>query len=210
MDNPGIEHWNSLLHELAYLRDHPYAQITYQIPNNRYFEIDGYYYPMLPNTLYCFVDADFASTDIDTHRSVNGNIIYFNGGSVSWKSGLQRKVSSNTTEAEYRALHDACTECIWLRHILNELGYTHQGPAIVFEDNSSTIRVSDNPVSTSKLRHIDTIHHQTREFIADGKIMILKIKTENQLADIMTKPLKSTIFSYLIQGILLFIQYYFN
>jgi hypothetical protein len=165
---------------------------------------------MEPHKLYCFVDADFASTDIDTRRSVTGYIIYFNGGPISWKSGLQRKVSSNTTEAEYRALHDACKECIWLSHILRELGYTHQGPVIVFEDNSSTIRVCDNPISASQLKHIDTVYHQTREFIADGKIMILKLNTKNQLADIMTKPLSPTIFQYLIQGILTFISGYFQ
>ena len=114
MDNPGFEHWQQLLEVLAYLRDHPHAYITYSTPSYRTYEVNDTLYSMIPNTLYCFVDADFASSDLDRRRSVTCYVIYFNGGIISWRSSLQKTPSSSSTEAEYKALHEACKEVLWL------------------------------------------------------------------------------------------------
>jgi hypothetical protein len=187
MVNFCAEHWNSLLHLLAYLRDYPYAYISYKNPFEIVYSIDGNTHHMEANRLYCFVDADFASSDIDSRRSVTGYIVFFNGGIISWKSSLQRRTSSSSTEAEYRALHDACRECVWLTRILDELGYAHTSPIIMFEDNTSTIAATQNPVAHSKLKHLETVYHQIRDFIADGKVSVTHIETEYQLADLLTK-----------------------
>jgi len=189
MDNPGIEHWNCLLHLLAYIRDHPYAYITYRIPQGVTFLIDDQVYSIEPNRLYCFVDADFASSDLDNRRSVTGYIIFFNSGIISWKSALQRRTSASSTEAEYRALHEACKECIWLTHILNELGFKHDKPVIMFEDNTSPIAATQNPVAHSKLKHLETIYHQIRDFINDDRVVVTHVDTDHQLADLLTKSL---------------------
>ena len=187
MDNPGYDHWLALLNLLAHIRDYPHAQIIYRDPSEILYSVNGVIYNMEPNRLYCFVDADFATSDPDKRRSVTGYVIFFNGGIISWKSVLQRRTSSSSTEAEYRALHEAARECIWLTHILNELGFPHTSPVMIFEDNTSTIAATVNPVAHSKLKHLETIYHQTRDFIADGKIKVVHIDTEHQLADQLTK-----------------------
>lgn len=202
MDNPAPLHWQQLLLVLAYLRDHPHSYINYSANTTKYFELEGVTYPMLPNTLYCYVDADFASTDIDTRKSVTGYAIYFNGGLISWKSGLQKTVSASSTEAEYKAMHEASKEVIWFMNILTELGHSHLGSAYMFEDNTSTIRVFENPVSSSNLKHIDTIYHQVREFIAQGKITVYHIPTHQQLADILTKPLPAFVHNTLASALM--------
>jgi hypothetical protein len=204
MTNPGPPHWNALLHLLAYLRDNPYAEITYGKPNNVTYVLNGYTYTMEPNRLYCFVDADFASSDVDTRRSVTGYVIFLNGGIVSWKSALQRRTSASSTESEYRSLHDACRECIWLTHILKEFGLESPPPVVMFEDNTSTIAATKNPVSHSKLKHLDTIYHQVRDFVKDGQIIITHISTEDRLADLFTKPLNSPKTQFLSHQILNF------
>jgi hypothetical protein len=185
--NPGEAHWNALLHLVAYIRDFPKAYISYKNPQYIQYTIDDQLYHMEANRLYCFVDADFASSDNDNRRSVTGYVIFFNSGIISWKSSLQRRTSSSSTEAEYRALHEACRECIWLTRILDELGYSHTAPIIIFEDNTSTIAATQNPVAHSKLKHLDTIYHQIRDFIADGQVIVTHIETEFQLADLLTK-----------------------
>jgi hypothetical protein len=187
MDNPGLEHWNCLLHLLAYLRQYPNARITYTTPTAQPFSL-GQQLVMVPHQLYCFVDADYASTDLDTRRSVTGYIIFFNSGIISWKSGLQRRTSTSSTEAEYRALNEACKECLWLTHLLQELGFPLTSPVFVFEDNTSTIAATQNPVSHSKLKHLEVIYHQIRDFIKDQKVIVAHIDTQNQLADLLTKP----------------------
>jgi hypothetical protein len=190
MDNPAMIHWSHLLNVLAYLRDNPRAHITYSSTPFRYYPSDASTaHLMNRNQLYVYVDADFASTDVDSRKSVTGYLVYFNGGLISWRSGLQKTVSSSSSEAEYKALHDASKEVIWLTNILKELGYYQNTPAIMFEDNTNTIRLSENSVASSNLKHIDTIYHQIREFVQHGKIAILHIPTVQQLADLLTKPL---------------------
>ena len=202
MDNPGIQHWNQLLNVVAYLRDHPNANISYNNPTNKLYKIDNTVYHMQRNTLYCFVDSDFASSDLDNRRSTTGYVIYYNGGIISWKSSLQKTTSTSSTEAEYKALHEACKEVVWLTHLLKELGYPHNSPVIVFEDNTSTIRASENPVSMSQLKHIDTKYHQIRDFISEGKVAVCHVESINNVADILTKALSHMQHQYLTQAII--------
>ncbi len=202
MDNPGITHWNSLLRQLAYIRDHPKATITYQTPSQTYYTIDGKVHSMKPNHLYVYVDADYASSDLDSRKSVSGYLIFFNGGIIAWKTLLQKTVSTSTTEAEYKALHESVKEVVWLSHILTELGYPQSEPIIIFEDNTSAISASDNPVEHTKLKHIDTIYHQTREFMARGIICTVHVATNYQFADLLTKAHSAANFHYLASNII--------
>jgi hypothetical protein len=188
-ENHDIQHWNTLLNIVAYLRDQPYAYIIYKNPEHIQFQIDGTTYNMESNRLYCFVDSDFASTDIENRRSTTGYVIFFNSGIISWKSILQRRTSTSSTEAEYRALHEAAKECIWLLRILQELKVDTVSPVMIFEDNTSAIAATENPVAHSKLKHLETIYHQIRDFIADKLVKVHYIETKDQLADILTKPL---------------------
>ena len=151
--------------------------------------MDGQTFHMERNRIYVWVDADFASSDIQTRRSVTGYIIMMNNAPISWKSSLQRRVSSSSTEAEYRALHEASKEAIWLTRILTELGYNMMEPVLIFEDNSSTIAATQNPVSHSKLKHLDSIYHQIRDFVSNNEVQIVHIESEKQHADMMTKIL---------------------
>lgn len=202
MDNPGIDHWTQLLNTLAYVRDHPNASIVYSDPQHMTYCHHGQIYNMKPNQLYCFVDADFASSDTDNRFSTSGYIILFNGGAVSWKSQKQRRVAGSPTEAEYIALYEASKEVIWLKNILNELGFDTPNPALIFEDNTSTIRAAYNPVEHSKLKHLDISYHAVRQFIELNKVAVISISTENQIADILTKSLPTKQFEYLRNPIL--------
>lgn len=189
MDNPGIDHWNQLLNTLAYIRDHSKASIVYSNPEHMTYTHHGHTHHMQPNRLYCFVDADFASSDTDNRYSTTGYIILFNGGAISWKSQKQRRVAGSPTEAEYIALYEASKEVIWLKNILAELGFDTPNPAIIFEDNTSTIRAAYNPVEHSKLKHLDINYHAVREFVELNKVAIIPISTTNQIADMLTKSL---------------------
>jgi hypothetical protein len=182
MDNPGISHYNALLNLLAYLRDHPYGNITYYAdsPSLSFLKMDK-------NRLYCFVDSDFASSDLDTRKSVTSYLIFLNGGLISWKSSLQKSNSSSSTEAEYKALHAASMEVVYLRNLLDELGFHQSKPSVIFEDNTSTIRATENPVEHSKLKHIDIKYHQIRDFTEKKQVKVLHISTVQQLADGLNK-----------------------
>jgi hypothetical protein len=81
---------------------------------------------------------------------------------------------------------------------------TMNGPVMVFEDNTSSISATENPVNLSQLKHVDTKNHQIRDFVQEGMVAIVHIKTVNQIADVLTKSLAihherlvSSILSYL-------------
>jgi hypothetical protein len=187
MDNPGMKHWHQLLRVVAYLRDNPFASINYNAGNTKTFSIDGHPYTMCNNQVYCYCDSDLASSDLDGRKSTTGYAIYYNNGLVSWKSGLQSTVSSSSAEAEYKALNDAAKESIWISNLLTELGFVQKNPPFIFEDNTSAIAASENPVQHGQLKHLDIKIHQNREFVTQKKIVLFSIRTNEQFADQLTK-----------------------
>ena len=64
-------------------------------------------------------------------------------------------------------------------------------------DNKSAIKISHNPVQHSKTKRIQIRHHFLRDHVLKGDIYIEHVKTEEQLADIFTKPLDEKRFSKL-------------
>ena len=56
-------------------------------------------------------------------------------------------------------------------------------------DNDSAVKIANNPVQHSRTKHIDIRHHFLRDHVSKGDIEISHIRTEDQLADIFTKPL---------------------
>ena len=56
-------------------------------------------------------------------------------------------------------------------------------------DSQSAIALSKNPVFHERSKHIDVRYHFIRNCIGDGKMDVEHVRTEEQLADILTKPL---------------------
>jgi hypothetical protein len=67
--------------------------------------------------------------------------------------------------------------------------------------NESAICMADNPVEHSRTKHIDIWHHFLRDHQQKGDIEVYHISTENQLADIFTKPLDEKTFCRLRSGL---------
>jgi hypothetical protein len=107
---------------------------------------------------------------------------------VSWSSKKQTSVALFIDEAEYVAAGQCCTQLLWMRQTLWDFGYNLSKVPLLC-NNESAIRLADNPVEHSRTKHIDIRHHLLRDHKQRGDIDIYYISTENQLADIFTKPL---------------------
>jgi hypothetical protein len=83
----------------------------------------------------------------------------------------------------------AC-QAVWLRRILEQLGESQKNCTIIQCDNSSSIKLSKNPVLHVKCKHIDVRYHFLRDFTKEGIVEMTHCSTQEQIADIMTKPLK--------------------
>lgn len=143
---------------------------------------------------YC--DSDFAS-DRETRRSVTAYVFMISGGAVSWASKLQPTVALSTAEAEYMCLAAGTQEAVYLRQLLGDLGFTHEGPTTIFEDNQACIAMSKKAGDHSRAKHIDVRYHFVRERQAMGEILVTYVPTEHQLADLLTKPLDRNKIEYL-------------
>ncbi|RVW59204.1 Retrovirus-related Pol polyprotein from transposon RE1 [Vitis vinifera] len=81
----------------------------------------------------------------DTRRSTTGWCMFLGDALISWRCKKQDRVSKSSTEAEYRAMSTACSEIVWLRGLLEELGFPQTTSTPLHADNTSAIQIATNP-----------------------------------------------------------------
>ena len=138
-------------------------------------------------TLVGYTDADYAGYLAD-RKSTSGMAQFLGPCLVSWGSRKQNSISLSTTEAEYIAAASCCTQLLWLKQQLSDFGIS-MGSLEIRCDNTSAINISKNPVHHSRTKHIDVRHHFLRDHVEKGNIKLTHVRTEEQIADIFTKPL---------------------
>ena len=95
------------------------------------------------------------------------------------------------------ASSDATRQAIWLRLLLKDLGFSDSSPLPILNDNNAAIQLSRNPVHHDRSKHIDMRHHFLREKVLDNTIELSHVASEDNLADLLTKPLASEQFTSL-------------
>ncbi|GJS99525.1 hypothetical protein Tco_0820695 [Tanacetum coccineum] len=112
----------------------------------------------------------------------------------------QTVLAISTTEAEYVSAGKACQQALWMKQALIDYGIRLDDVPIMC-DNKGAIDLSKNPVQHSRTKHIEICHHFLRDNIQKGNISIEKVASEDNIADIFTKPLKRDVFNYLRLGL---------
>jgi hypothetical protein len=163
---------------LRYLVATPCFGIWY--PKGSTFDLSGY------------SDSDYAGCKVD-RKSTSGTCHFLERSLVSWSSEKQTSVALSTAEAKYVAAKQCCAQLLWMRQTLRDFGYNLSKVPLLC-DNESAIRMADNPVEHSRTKHIDIRHHFLRDHQQKGDIEVFYVSTENQLADIFTKPLDEKTF----------------
>ncbi|KAK6121804.1 hypothetical protein DH2020_044417 [Rehmannia glutinosa] len=143
--------------------------------------------------LISYTDSDYAG-DLDDRKSTSGYVFLLSSGAVSWSSKKQPIVTLSTTEAEFVAAASCACQAIWMRRILEDFHHVQSGDTTIFCDSSSAIELSKNPVLHGRSKHIDVRFHFLRDLVKDKIIKLLHCHTQEQVADIMTKPLKLDLF----------------
>jgi hypothetical protein len=143
--------------------------------------------------LKAYCDSDY-SGDKDKRISVTGFIIYFMGCAISWKSRAQKSVTLSSTEAEYVAISEVSAEIMFIKQLLESLNIQVNLPIIVHVDNVGAIYLSNNATTSQRTKHIDIRYHYVREYIEDGILKILFVKSEQNDADIYTKNLSQDLY----------------
>ncbi|GKB46962.1 retrotransposon protein, putative, ty1-copia subclass [Tanacetum coccineum] len=138
----------------------------------------------------CYCDAGF-ETDRDDTKSQTGYVFVLNGGAVVWKSSKQSTTAQHATEAEYIAASEAAKEAVWIRKFIDELGVvpSNDYPIKMNCDNSAAIIIAKESGIQKGARHFQRKYHYVRECIKTGEIDIVKVHTDENLADPFTKAL---------------------
>jgi len=146
--------------------------------------------------LYGFSDSDWAGS-LDDMRSTSGYCFNLGSGVFSWCSKKQEIVAQSTAEAEFIAATTAVNQALWLKKILSDLSMEEREPTEISVDNQAAIAISHNPVFHGKTKHFNIKLYFLREVQKNGDIKLIYCKSEDQLADLFTKPLPVSRFEYL-------------
>jgi len=172
--DPGIEHWNALMHVIGYIRN----TMDYRLNYSRDDDL----------TPLAYVDADYGGCR-DTRRSTSGYIFTMAGGAVTWSSKRQAMVALSTVEAEYVAMSRCAQQMVWMQTWLDEVEIEHVMPGVIKGDSRGAIALAKNTKDHGKVKHIDIRHHYIRELVKSEVILFEQIPSAENLADLFTKPL---------------------
>ena len=112
----------------------------------------------------------------------------------SWLSKKQPIVTLSTCEAKYVAASWCVCHAIWLRNLLSKMELKQLGATVIQVDNKSAIELAKNPVNHERSKHIDVHFHFIRDHVKKGSFELVHVTSQDQVADIFTKPLPKVLF----------------
>jgi hypothetical protein len=145
---------------------------------------------------YC--DSDYANDPgREGRRSVAGHCFSLGSGMVSWSSKKQKTLADSTCAAEYMAASEAGRELVWLRTLLGELGFGSSLPTPLLCDNSAAVVLCGDQAFHNRVKHLDVKYHWIRERVDNGELIVGRIPSSGNIADILTKALPGPLFTSL-------------
>jgi hypothetical protein len=135
-----------------------------------------------------FSDTDFAR-DVDARKSITEVIFFLANNPITWQSTKQKVVAQSSCESEYIAAANAMCQALWLARVLAEVQGSAPSIPLLRVDNKFAIALIKNPVLHEQSKHIEVKYHLVRESAENDRIKVEFIRSEEQLGDILTKPL---------------------
>ncbi|KAJ9544026.1 hypothetical protein OSB04_023733 [Centaurea solstitialis] len=182
---PKESHLHAVKRIFKYLKGQPRLGLWY--PNHSSFDLVAY------------TDSDYGGANLD-RKSTSGGCQFLGGRLVSWQCKKQTTVSQSTTEAEYIAASQCCSQVLWIQNQMQDYGLSFlQTP--IYIDNNSALSIVNNPVKHSKTKHIEIKYHFIRDCNEKKIIQVLKVHTDDQYADLFTKAFDVGRFTFLVTSV---------
>ncbi|GJR78794.1 putative ribonuclease H-like domain-containing protein [Tanacetum coccineum] len=161
-----VHHYRSVIGSLMYLTTSRYPRVSS-------FDLEAY------------SNSDYARENLDRKSTTEG-CQFLSRRLISWQRKKQTIMATSTTEAEYVAAANCCGQVLWIQNQMLDYGFNFMNTKI-YIDNKSTICIVKNPVFHSKTKHIEIRHHFIRDAYEKKLIQVLKIHTDDNVADLLTK-----------------------
>ena len=168
-----VSTWNAAKGTLRYLNATKNLKIVYQHESSL--------------ELHAYVDASIKIRE--PANATTGFVIYLGSHLIHWKSKKQKIPSCSSAEAEIYALHDVIRNLLWLKGLLTGMGLHIPTPLIVREDNQATVRLSEEFILNERTKHLSATLHFIRYYVQESIIKIEYVSSDDNVADLMTKPL---------------------
>ncbi|GJX29688.1 hypothetical protein Tco_0237767 [Tanacetum coccineum] len=178
-------HLNAMKRIFRYLKGRPKLGLWY--PKESSFDLVAY------------SDSNYAGANLDRKSTTRG-CQFLGKRLISWQCKKQTIVATSTTEAEYVAAAHCCGHVLWIQNQMLDYGFNFMNTQI-FIDNESTISIVKNPVYHSKTKHIEIRNHFIRDSYEKKLIQVLKIHTDDNVADLLTKAFDGLRFNFLVVSI---------
>lgn len=143
--------------------------------------------------IIAFSDSDYA-TDKETRISVVGFVLYLMGVSISWNSKGMKSVTLSSSEAEYVALSEAEKEVKFVYQVLKTVNLNVQLPIVIRIDNIGAIFMSENVAVSQRTKHVDCKLKFVQEFVFEGFIKIIFVRSRDNDGNLFTKNLGGKLF----------------
>ncbi|GJR96415.1 hypothetical protein Tco_0268589 [Tanacetum coccineum] len=168
---PKISHLHAVKRIFRYLKGQPNMGLWY--PKDSLFDLEAY------------SDSDYAGASLDRKSTTRG-CQFLGKRLISWQCKKQTIVANLTTEAKYVTAENCCRQVLWIQNQMLDYGFNFMKTKI-YIDNESTICIVKNLVFHSKTKHIEIRHHFIRDSYEKRLIEVLKINTDHNVADLLTK-----------------------
>ncbi|GKD44635.1 hypothetical protein Tco_1269280, partial [Tanacetum coccineum] len=168
---PKTSHLSAVKRIFRYLKGKPKLGLWY--PRDSLFDLDSY------------SDSDYAGANLN-RKSTTGGCQFLGRRLISWQCKKQTIMATSTTEAEYVAAASCCRQVLWIQNQMLDYGFNFMNTKI-YIDNESTVCIVNNPVYHFKTKHIDIRNHFIRDAYEKKLIQVLKIHTDDNVADLLTK-----------------------
>ncbi|GJW31580.1 putative ribonuclease H-like domain-containing protein [Tanacetum coccineum] len=179
---PKASHLNAVKRIFRYLKHQPKLGLWY--PRDSPFELEAY------------SDSDYGGASLD-RKSTTGGCQFLGRRLISWQCKKQTIVANSTTKAEYVVAANYCGQVLWIQNQMMDYGFNFMNTKIHI-DNESTISVIKNPVAHSRTKHIEIRFHFIRDCYEKRLIEVIKIHTDSNVADLLTKGFDVTRFNFLV------------
>ena len=120
--------------------------------------------------------------------------MYLAGCLISWCSRAQRTVALSSTTAEYIGVTEICKEVLFIRNIGVSLGLKFKLPIIILCDNIGAVFLSKNNQG-KRTKYLDTQYHFVREYVENGTVVVVFVRSEENRADPFTKNVTEIIYA---------------
>lgn len=181
---PTVAHWRAVKRILMYVIASKRLGLVYKRGKCHNIQLTAY------------SDSDWGGERAEG-RSTSGKLITLNGCVIDWGSKLQRTSATSSAEAEYVAAALTARSTVYLKQVLQEIGFPVTHTPALKVDNKACIKCAQNPVYHGRMKHVHISYHFVRQHETLGSYEISHIDGKMNPADLFTKPVQGELLMHL-------------